>query len=52
MSRSSEGTGVDDTSLAKLVEMGFTLEMARNALIISRGDMGEATQLLISSHEW
>ena len=40
---------LDDSSLAHIMEMGFSAEMARNALIITRGDVPEAINLLLSS---
>ena len=42
---------VDDHRLAQIVEMGFSTEMSRNALIITRGNFEEALNLLISSPE-
>ena len=40
---------VDDHKLAQIVDMGFTAEMAKNALIITRGNFEEALNLLLSS---
>lgn len=39
---------IDDQSLAKLIDMGFEPHLARNALIISRGSLEEASNLLAS----
>ena len=47
-SNSEEGVQVvDDSLLAKLMDMGYNCEMARNALIITRNDLDEAVNLLI-----
>ncbi|XP_064607545.1 protein mono-ADP-ribosyltransferase PARP6-like [Liolophura sinensis] len=40
---------IDDASLAHLVDMGFSMEASRNALIITRGEVSEATDLLLSN---
>ena len=42
---------VDDKALSQLLDMGFPLETSRNALTITRGNMDEATNLLVSSPE-
>ncbi len=42
-------TVIDDLSLAKIIDMGFSMDMARNALVITRGQLEEALNLLISS---
>lgn len=40
---------VDDSQLAKLAEMGYPVEMARNALIITRNNLEEAVNILVSN---
>ncbi|KAL5005203.1 hypothetical protein ScPMuIL_018659 [Solemya velum] len=42
---------VDDSKLSQIMEMGFSSEIARNALIITRGDVQEATNLLLCHPE-
>lgn len=39
---------VSDESVKKLVEMGFALSLARNALIITQGDTEAATEMLLN----
>lgn len=42
---------VDDESLSTLMGMGFSAELARNALIITKGSIEEASNLLLSNPE-
>lgn len=42
---------VDDESLSTLMSLGFSAELARNALIITRGSVEEASNLLLSNPE-
>lgn len=42
---------VDDASLSILMGLGFSAELARNALIITRGSVEEASNLLLSNPE-
>ena len=45
---SDEGVqAMDDSLLAKLMDMGYNCDMARNALIITRNNLDEAVNLLI-----
>ena len=42
---------VDDASLSTVMGLGFSAELARNALIITRGEVQEASNLLLSNPE-
>ena len=42
---------VDDESLSTVMGLGFSAELARNALIITRGEIEEASNLLLSNPE-
>lgn len=42
---------VNDESLSKIMSLGFSAELARNALIITRGNIVEASNLLLSDPE-
>ncbi|XP_071110322.1 protein mono-ADP-ribosyltransferase PARP6-like [Haliotis cracherodii] len=42
---------VEDDAIAQVVEMGFSPEVARNALIITRGNVQEALNLVLTNPE-
>ena len=42
---------VDDESLSTVMNLGFSAELARNSLIITRGNIEEASNLLLSNPE-
>ncbi|KAL3886417.1 hypothetical protein ACJMK2_026414 [Sinanodonta woodiana] len=42
---------VQDKDLAALMDIGFSMEIARNALIITRGNLTDATNLLLNNPE-
>ncbi|XP_041368410.1 uncharacterized protein LOC121382844 [Gigantopelta aegis] len=44
-------TRMDDLALAQIVEMGFSSEVSRNALVITDGNVEEAINLLITNPE-
>ena len=39
---------VDDEDLAHMVEMGFSLEVSRNALIVTQGNVEQALNLVMN----
>ena len=43
--------GADDEALAQMMEMGFSSEISRNALIITHGNIEEAINLLMTNPE-
>jgi uncharacterized UBP type Zn finger protein len=42
----------DPKALSQIMDMGFSVDMARNALVMSRWDVTEAINLLLQNPDW
>ena len=49
---SSTPSAISDDALAQILSMGFPMDLAQTALIMTQGDTERAVNLLVSDPDW